>query len=746
MDEEPTEFFPYIREPALKYLPENFKIKEDKILDELRNIKSTEDRETFCADYVKFYNSSIDLRKALSKVAGLSSRIELDSVEFYHAKTISTFRELLKAIKSKFTNMFSEICSATFQHKYSLIDIADDDIRMELVNRLLSASKKARYQLNVDEQRIKNKIQCRSNLLDLNVVVGSKNKRTRVDDITLTIAAPNKKIRKIDPAINLLTVSHKPQDDFKDCIINDDAPFISKLKVKHNAKVEWKGYANDDNEIDKHPYIYELRSLEISEDLLKEQAVVPVKSLSDTPLLFVNTTEGLENIIQYLKTQKEFAVDLEHHSLHSFLGITCLIQISTYERDIIIDPFPIWRDMWKLNDPFSDPNILKIFHGAKFDIIWLQRDFGIYVVNMLDTQCVMKVLNITPLGLASLIYCYFSVELDKKYQLADWRYRPLTYEMIQYARSDTHYLLGAKAFIVNHCLRSGNRNHNLIRVAFEESTLLCMNHFEQPRLEIEVYGSFKKRFELFSPLQKLVFRRLYRWRDEMARMEDESLEYIMTENALYSIVECHPIDVQSLLCTCVPTPPYLLKHANEISSMLYKMREYSLDECEKYLEEEEKNFIGSSGRNIVFNTLDINEMRMHAMFDKMDYSSEYNMNKISKTICLDERLANLPSFECSITTGTNLYQDFKKRIYNEGKEAVIKAPFYLKNRLEYVIPKKVENRISEVHKEHQDWITPYEKYCMGIKLLKELKPDSEPSRDVRIAEEKMKSAKSWAEL
>jgi exosome complex exonuclease RRP6 len=33
------------------------------------------------------------------------------------------------------------------------------------------------------------------------------------------------------------------------------------------------------------------------------------------------------------------------------------------------------------------------------------------------------------------------VAIDKKYQLADWRERPLSQEMLQYARMDTHYLL-----------------------------------------------------------------------------------------------------------------------------------------------------------------------------------------------------------------------------------------------------------------------------------------------------------------
>ncbi len=33
------------------------------------------------------------------------------------------------------------------------------------------------------------------------------------------------------------------------------------------------------------------------------------------------------------------------------------------------------------------------------------------------------------------------MQTDKKYQLADWRVRPLPEELVLYARMDTHYLL-----------------------------------------------------------------------------------------------------------------------------------------------------------------------------------------------------------------------------------------------------------------------------------------------------------------
>lgn len=44
------------------------------------------------------------------------------------------------------------------------------------------------------------------------------------------------------------------------------------------------------------------------------------------------------------------AVDLEHHNFRSFLGITCLIQISTRDRDFIIDPIKIRSHIWILNE------------------------------------------------------------------------------------------------------------------------------------------------------------------------------------------------------------------------------------------------------------------------------------------------------------------------------------------------------------------------------------------------------------
>ena len=61
------------------------------------------------------------------------------------------------------------------------------------------------------------------------------------------------------------------------------------------------------------------------------------------------------------------------------------------------------------------------------DIGWLQRDFGIYVVNMFDTGQAARVLNFEKFSLAYLLKKFCDVTANKQYQLADWRIRCVTF-------------------------------------------------------------------------------------------------------------------------------------------------------------------------------------------------------------------------------------------------------------------------------------------------------------------------------
>ena len=67
------------------------------------------------------------------------------------------------------------------------------------------------------------------------------------------------------------------------------------------------------------------------------------------------------SMLQELRMAKEIAVDLEHHDEHSYIGIVSLMQISTRDKDWVVDTLKPWRrELQILNEVFADSKILKV--------------------------------------------------------------------------------------------------------------------------------------------------------------------------------------------------------------------------------------------------------------------------------------------------------------------------------------------------------------------------------------------------
>lgn len=80
----------------------------------------------------------------------------------------------------------------------------------------------------------------------------------------------------------------------------------------------------------------------------------------ETTAIWVDTKETLDGMIEELKQATEIAVDLEHHDAHSYIGFTCLMQISTRKNDWIIDTLALRLELQALNEVFADPKIIKV--------------------------------------------------------------------------------------------------------------------------------------------------------------------------------------------------------------------------------------------------------------------------------------------------------------------------------------------------------------------------------------------------
>ncbi|KAI0189502.1 ribonuclease H-like domain-containing protein [Xylaria flabelliformis] len=308
----------------------------------------------------------------------------------------------------------------------------------------------------------------------------------------------------------------------------------------------------------KHPYETEINSLEYPQAVFQRKDPISYLPFESTTATYVDTFDGVLAMLEELKGANEIAIDTEHHDFRTYAGLLSLMQISTREKDWIVDTLQPWRHKLEvLNEVFADPSIIKVLHGAYMDIVWLQRDCGLYIVGLFDTFEAACALQYPGRSLAYLLKRFVDFDADKKYQLADWRIRPIPEEMFYYARSDTHYLLYIYDHLRNELLSSsqtGTAEHDLMRHVLFKSKETSLRRHESYIYDSETgQGPFgwynmliRQSAGKFTKEQFSVFRAIHQWRDTLARKEDESPLFIMNNATLFDIARRLPPDPKAL--------------------------------------------------------------------------------------------------------------------------------------------------------------------------------------------------------
>lgn len=134
------------------------------------------------------------------------------------------------------------------------------------------------------------------------------------------------------------------------------------------------------------------------------------------------------------------AVDIEANSLYAYREQICLIQVSTDQRNFIIDPLS-GITLKPLKQVFENPSVEKVFHAAEYDLALIGCLYGWKVAHLFDTMWAGRVLGFANMGLAWFLENLYGIQLDKKHQKANWAERPLSHEKLVYACNDTCHLL-----------------------------------------------------------------------------------------------------------------------------------------------------------------------------------------------------------------------------------------------------------------------------------------------------------------
>jgi ribonuclease D len=227
--------------------------------------------------------------------------------------------------------------------------------------------------------------------------------------------------------------------------------------------------------------------------------------------------------------------------MHSYFHKVCLIQISANGHHMVIDPLAVDPDdLQPLWDVVGDAAVPVLMHGADYDIRILDRDYGVRVAGLQDTQIMAQLLGEEKTGLAALLEKELGVALDKKFQRADWGRRPLKAAQLAYAAADTAYLCR----LVD---RLRARLEKLQRWEWAEEEFRKLEQVRHTPVEPDPlsFERIKGARSLRGAARDRVFS-LHDWRDRRARSRDIPPFKILGNKALIAMAEKIPSSLDEL--------------------------------------------------------------------------------------------------------------------------------------------------------------------------------------------------------
>ncbi|QEK38760.1 ribonuclease D [Candidatus Cytomitobacter primus] len=156
---------------------------------------------------------------------------------------------------------------------------------------------------------------------------------------------------------------------------------------------------------------------------------------------FIQTNDDLSNFEKEInKNPTVIYFDTEFYRRNTYWSQLCLMQIKVDNKIAMIDTQNVNIKGTFIADLFANSAILKVCHACEQDLSVLKHA-EIPIENCFDTQigaafCKMGY----GLSYQTLVSKLLDIELNKSYQDALWNKRPLTDEMLSYAKNDVLHL------------------------------------------------------------------------------------------------------------------------------------------------------------------------------------------------------------------------------------------------------------------------------------------------------------------
>lgn len=251
---------------------------------------------------------------------------------------------------------------------------------------------------------------------------------------------------------------------------------------------------------------------------------------------YIDTAEGLDEVVAALAGQTRYALDTEFHRERSYWPDPALIQIAWNGQIALIDPLAV--DPRPLARVIGGDAVM-VAHAADQDLEVLDRATGASPGRIFDTQIAARFLGPDSPSLASLCGRELGREMPKAGRLTDWLERPLRRAQLDYAAADVACLLDIAERQAARLDQWGRRAW----AADEFEALLQRSR--EPRRPEEAWRRIKEARRLRGRALS-VARSLAAWRERHAAEVNRPVRFVLSDMAVVTIAEAAPRSAEGL--------------------------------------------------------------------------------------------------------------------------------------------------------------------------------------------------------
>lgn len=230
------------------------------------------------------------------------------------------------------------------------------------------------------------------------------------------------------------------------------------------------------------------------------------------------------------------AVDTESDHFHAYQAQVCLIQVGTPEVGALIDPLALdAADLEPLFDLMRDPSTITLLHAGRNDMLEMDRDYGVGIANLFDTQIAAKFLGYERNGLSWLQEEIVGSTPSGQYQRFDWTTRPVPAAAREYAVADV-----ADLFVLrDRFLPELEQSQWLEPFRQQCAYVAAISTYEPSPFDPDGWWRLARRKNL-STEQRSALRELYLVRHEICSEENRAALHIFPDAALMKIARDLP--------------------------------------------------------------------------------------------------------------------------------------------------------------------------------------------------------------